>query len=362
MSVISRALKMAQREKDQRSGQVPPATPVIIRRRGAGPDESSFSWKNTLTIAGSIVVIVVASASLWTRMRPKQAAPRGVPVPAATIAAAENPPAKPTSAPVEAPPVIATPVTRAAATDTATSAAPRPRRPRGVTAPAATALAQADSAAKPAPLREPVQSGRLRIAVEQSLEGDAARLFAVGVAAHRAGDLAAARSAYERVLALQPNDVDALNNMGILLAATREYDQADALLRRAVRLAPRNAGAWNNLGTVLAQRAQHTDAVAAFQQALALDPQHQGARVSLAQQFLAIGAGDRARQALEEVIAMNPSMPEAYYALGQALELEQRWPDAIRAYESFVRVAPARMSADIGRVQQRIQLLAGRTR
>ena len=358
---------MAQREKDQRTGQVPPAgTPVILRRRGVTQD-ASFSWKNTLTIAGSIVVIIGASASLWMRMRPGSPAPSGIAVPTASAPA-------PAVATLPRPAASTPPESTASAPqmEQLTSQATEPRVPTAQSRRAArpvAASAGGESAARvvtvpPAPVsvREPVQSGRLRIAVEQSLEGDAARIFAAGVAAHRVGDFAAARSSYERVLALQPNDVDALNNLGIVLAALRDFDQAESMLRRAVRIAPRNAVAWNNLGTVLAQRAQPADAVAAFQQALALDPEHQGARVSMAQQFLAIGAADRARQALEEVIAMNPAMPEAHYALGQALEMEQKWKDAIRSYESFVRVAPPRMSADVDRVQQRIQLLSVRAR
>ncbi|HET9454879.1 MAG TPA: tetratricopeptide repeat protein [Gemmatimonadaceae bacterium] len=372
MSVIHDALKTAQREKqDRERGMSPAGMPLIAPMRGRSA-EKPFDWKNAATIAVASIVIVGATYSLWVRMknltsRPAASAPAAtvpiraadsVPVttpavsaavtrPAATVAALDEPgadPLPPRSVVRQPAPVRQSPVVRQA--------------PRVV----ASNRVAPDSVAPATPLREPLQSGRLRIAVEQPRGGDAARLFAMGVAAHRAGDLAAARSAYERVLAIAPNDVDALNNMGVLLAASRELEGAESMLRRAVRLAPRHTGAWNNLGTVLAQRGQSADAISAFQQALALDPQHQGARVSLAQQYLAIGSGGNAREVLEEVLAINPSMPEAHYAMGQAYEMDKDWAGAIRAYGAFIRVAPPRLSADVERVQQRIEMLSARAR
>lgn len=373
MSVIHDALKTAQREKQDRERGVSPAgMPLIAPMRGKAA-EKPFDWKNAATIAVASIVIVGASYTLWYRMQKLTARP------AATIPVASVPIGAADSVPV-APPAVAAPVTRPAASvatlDDERAADPLPpknvirqpgpvrqspvvRRPPRVVASNRVAP---DSDAPATPLREPLQSGRLRIAVEQPREGDAARLFAMGVAAHRAGDMAAARSAYERVLALAPNDVDALNNMGVLLAASRELDGAESMLRRAVRLSPRHTGAWNNLGTVLAQRGQSADAISAFQQALALDPQHQGARVSLAQQYLAIGAGSKAREVLEEVLAINPSMPEAHYAMGQAYEMDKDWAGAIRAYSAFIRVAPPRLAADVERVQQRVQMLSARVK
>ncbi|MEX2179717.1 MAG: tetratricopeptide repeat protein [Gemmatimonadaceae bacterium] len=193
-------------------------------------------------------------------------------------------------------------------------------------------------------------------------EASLSQIFAAGVAAHRAGDLATARGAYERVLATDPNHVDALNNMGVLLSSTREFDRAETLLRRAVSLSPRNAGAWNNLGTALAQRGQASNAIAAFQHALGIDPLHPSARVSLAQQYLAVGALKESRALLEAVLASDASVAEAHYALGQVLELERDWAGAIRSYNAFVRTAPGRLAGHVEHVRRRVEALSERVR
>jgi Tfp pilus assembly protein PilF len=364
MSVIHDALKTAQREKQSRAAS-PTGSPIIMPMGGRG-GAPPFDWKNAATIAVASIVIVVAVGSLWFRMRPTPTRPlENVPVVMmpADISPAPSEATGPTDAPssantlatVERPPVSTPAVDPGVAPSRpVAAAATNPRTTSPATA--------ADARVVQAEPREASQSGRLRIEVEQPREGDVARLFAAGVAAHRAGDLTAARSAYERVLAAVPNDVDALNNLGVVLAAVRELDRGEALLRRAVRLAPEHVGAWNNLGTVLVQRGQASDAIAAFQQAISLDPQHQGARVSLAQQHLAIGSPEKAREVLEAVVASNPAMPEAHYTLGQAFEMEKDWAGAVRAYSAFIRVAPPRLSAVVERVQQRVQMLSERVR
>lgn len=374
MSLIQDALKASQREKDRRSsgGSAPP---LIVPLRSKPRDE--FNWKNAITIGVSLAVIAGSGVVLYYRMFRPTATRQVVsaPAPSLTPDPRADSPSVVQSAPVPAPPQV---VARQPDSANVQPATP-PRVTRVARAPVRrgdTAVAQQSrttiplsrptaDAPRPTPGGEPVTpsgGGRLNIAVEQPRGYEAARLFAMGVAAHRAGDLDAARSAYERVLLLAPNDVDALNNLGVLLAAQGEYDRAEQVLRRTVRLAPRNPGAWNNLGAVMAQRGHPGEAIAAFQEALQVDPLNTAARVSLAQQHLAIGSAGRARELLEEVLVANPSLPEAHYTLGQVFEAQKDWAGAVRAYEAFIRTAPTRLSASVERVRQRVDALRARVK
>lgn len=347
MSVIGNALKAAQKEKQRRTagGGAPPL--IVPLKRGAA--STAFSWKRALALVVGGATLFGATAVSVKLMR-GDLRPLPAPQPVILGEAAATPPAASDSARVAvAPPAAKTP-------------APAPQRSATASARGSTKRAAAPAtrtaAATQQGTRDSAQPG-LRIAVEQPRE-DAARLFAAAVAAHRAGDLAYARVAYERVLAMVPADVDAMNNLAILLSAQRELDRAERLLRRAVQLAPRNAGVWNNLGTVLRERGQSADAIAAFQHALDIDPAHQSARVSLAQQYVAIGALPKARELLEQVVAANPAIAEAQYALGQVLEQQGDRAGAIRAYEAFVRVAPGRFATHVDIVRRHIRDLGER--
>jgi Tfp pilus assembly protein PilF len=354
MSLIMDATKAAQREKERRElGASAGNVPLLVPLKGKG--RSDFSWQRMLLLTAGGGAVVVAS---WIMLKKAQdTTPRSLgptlesivtPPPTAVVVAKDTSPTKELSRTRGDSVVAKAPAPPPRATTPA-------RRPVRVATrpPAASASNSAPTAGTGG------QSvGELRVAVENTRAVEVARLFAVGVAAHRAGDVAGARLAYEQVLAISPNDVDALNNFGVLLTATRQYDRAEAALRRAVALAPSNAGAWSNLGALLRDRGRAPDAIAAFQHALAIDPRHPGARVSLAQQYFVIGSLAQAKQLLNDVMADFPSSPEASYALGQVLEKMGDKPGAVAAYTTFIRVAPPALAPYVETVRRRVDALS----
>lgn len=352
MSVIGNALKAAQREKSRKtSGGSGGPPPVLVPLRAKQSSASSFSWKNALMlgVGGAAIFGATALTVQWMKGR-NQVGPVPAPiilgdVPAAAVDSAT--PARADSA------IAVVPTRQKTGTKTVTST-PAVRQPTRTAAPAPTRVAQAA-----APAARPDSSGGLRIAVEAARE-DAAQLFAAAVAAQREGNFTYARTAYERVLVMAPRDVDAMNNLAVLLLARRELEASERMLRRALALAPRNVGVWSNLGTVLRERGQSAEAIAAFQHALTIDPTHMPTRISLAQQFFAIGSYPKAREILDRVVAENPAVPEAQYALGQVLEQQGDIPGAIRAYSTFIRVAPPRFATHVEFVRRRIDDLSSR--
>lgn len=375
MSLIADALKTAQREKDFRDSKGARSSAAAVLIPLKDPD-APFSAKRALVIVAAAVfvaaaVLVVRESRQATSQPPALSAVTSAILSeaianSATVVRSRARPSSPTVAqrasgrPGGAPAV------------SGTSAAPTPASGTSaltVMAQGQVARAAVDTATVPQGLPDSARAqpaastdtpGRLRIAMERPRSADAGRLFSEALAAHRAGDLPTARSLYERVLTIAPRDADALNNLGVLLSGEREFDGALELLRRAATVAPRNAGVWNNIGTAFREQGRTNEAIAAFRQALAIDAQHQGARVGLAQQHLAIGALPQAREILEQVLAANSASAEAHYTLGQVLEAQGDRPSAIREYEAFLRVAPARLAEHAERVRQHIGTLSAR--
>ena len=358
MSVIGNALKAAQREKQKKAGSGGPP-PVLVPLRSRSTESAGFSWQRALVLGVGALVVFGATALTVNMMKGRS---RVGPAPAPIILGEATPVAADSaSLPTDSiRPAAAAPTTKVA-TRLAPPGRPTQSSTRPAPPPATTVRRPVAQATTPAEKSAPQTEAGLRISVEAQRE-DASRLFAAGVAAHREGNFSYARSAYERVLVLAPGDVDAMNNLALLLLAGRELDAAERLLRRAVSLAPRNAGVWSNLGTVLRERGQSADAIASFQHALSIDPAHQATRISLAQQYLAIGSLPKAREILDRVVAENPAIPEAQYALGQVLEQQGDIPGAIRAYSTFVRVAPPRFATHVEFVRRRIDELGARSR
>jgi len=374
MSVISDALKAAQRERARRESQGPRSSvaPVLIPLRAAPKASFSLSRPMVFSIAGALVVVASAIALM---MNPTKSSLPAVPPLTSTILtealAADSVSRAPKPAPSARPPASTDPTRAVAfATIPVERTSPRVASPpdRPSESPAARrdtvtvlqgqtrAVATRSSSGDSSPATQ--TAGRLRIAVEQPRQPEAARLLNEAVAAHRAGDVPTARKLYDSVLVLFPNDGDALNNLGVLLSAQREHTRALDLLRRAATVTPRNAGVWNNIGTVFHEQGKNNDAIAAFRHALTIDGNHPGAKVGLAQQYLAISALSQAKDLLEEVIASHPQLPEAHYTLGQVLELQGDRTGAIRAYGAFITAAPARLASHVDLVRRRVEALS----
>jgi Flp pilus assembly protein TadD len=95
-----------------------------------------------------------------------------------------------------------------------------------------------------------------------SSSADPAVWFAQGQDSLQHGDLAAAESAFRRVLSLDPQSGSAYANLGVIAMRRKQWDHALALLQKAEQLAPRMSGIRLNIGLVKYRRGDYAGAVA----------------------------------------------------------------------------------------------------
>lgn len=96
-----------------------------------------------------------------------------------------------------------------------------------------------------------------------------------------AGDFPPAISAYEKVLAIDPDFAEAHNGLGVVLALSGNHEPAIRHLTTAAGLAPLASHIQNNLGYACLLQGNLVDAERAFQQSLQLDPENVQARTNL---------------------------------------------------------------------------------
>jgi tetratricopeptide (TPR) repeat protein len=88
--------------------------------------------------------------------------------------------------------------------------------------------------------------------------------------------------AYERAVAIKPDDAGYHNNYSIALARASRIDQAAQELEAAARLDPVNAGKYfYNLGAVLVNTGKNQQAETAFRRATEIDPKYADAYYQL---------------------------------------------------------------------------------
>lgn len=146
--------------------------------------------------------------------------------------------------------------------------------------------------------------------------------LAQGVTAFGRADYPTARAQFEAALALAPNHVGVLNNLGCTLMRLDRFQEAHVYFARALALAPNDVQALSNGGAVLNELHRFDEALRCFERALALDPQCLSALNNLGRAFQAIDRLDDARACYDRLLALDPQHAEARYNRG-SLDLAQ---------------------------------------
>ncbi len=125
---------------------------------------------------------------------------------------------------------------------------------------------------------------------------NASTLYRLGTLLTKSGEIARAREAFERALALKPDLAEASNDLGALLAQGGDLEAAIARFRAALAAAPDYPDALNNLGYALLLSGQDAEARALYEKALALQPDFPEAINNLGLLFGRAGDLDTAEQ------------------------------------------------------------------
>ena len=100
----------------------------------------------------------------------------------------------------------------------------------------------------------------------------------MGVYLDRHNRIGEAISFYKQLIEKQPDNVQALTNLGIDCMQNRQFDDAQRYLLYAIRTDPVYADAYNGLGTLYGRQGRYELAIANYKKALEIDPEHRQAK------------------------------------------------------------------------------------
>ena len=153
----------------------------------------------------------------------------------------------------------------------------------------------------------------------------------VALSATKTGDeqtaaLGKAVEAFQKAIALKPDDPAYHNNYALALAKAKKFDEAQAELTKAAQLDPPNAGKYfYNLGAVLVNTGQSAAAEAAFKKAIEANPEYADAQFQYATALSAklttdkdgkVIAPEGMQAALEKYLQLQPEGQFAEAAKG----------------------------------------------
>jgi tetratricopeptide (TPR) repeat protein len=163
---------------------------------------------------------------------------------------------------------------------------------------------------------------------------DAYSFLREGMANERTGNYAAAIRAYERGLAVEPNNVELLNSLGFASFQLGNSKQAVAALEKALAIDPKHAKAHNNMALASIDIGELEVAEAHYRESLEIKPQpaiYNDLGFVLERQGLLDEAGEMYRKALK----LDPGSASAHYNLGSLQARSGEYAEA----ESHLRKA-----------------------
>src|SRR5713226_4628810 len=146
--------------------------------------------------------------------------------------------------------------------------------------------------------------------------------FRAGQAALKQGQFVRAAEEFKKVLALDPNLVEAEVNLGLAYQSLFEYDLAVRHLTKALRERPNLLGPTVIVGMDYLKLGSPQKAIPYLQSALKLDPSNPEARQALASAYLGQENFRSAAEEFRQIAVLDSDKSEAWFKLGhEYLEL-----------------------------------------
>ena len=139
----------------------------------------------------------------------------------------------------------------------------------------------------------------------------------LGLTLLQKGDAAGAAIEFEKELALYPDDVKALTNLGNAFFELRKPDDAAKHYAKAAQIDPSFEDAYNGLGMADMVRGNPQDAIKQFERCIELAPRKFEAMTNLAAAYMASGDRAKALRWCQKALAINPEYPRARALLKQ---------------------------------------------
>jgi protein O-mannosyl-transferase len=145
---------------------------------------------------------------------------------------------------------------------------------------------------------------------------------------------------FELALAIKPDYIEALYNMGNALNLMGRQQEAIEHFQHVLRLKPKSPHVYIKLGDISSDKGQVREAIDYFKKALALDPNLPEVYNNLGNLLLDQGQTQEAVESYKQALQLNPDYINAYYNLGNAFKATGQYQQAIEPYKQALQLKP----------------------
>ena len=172
--------------------------------------------------------------------------------------------------------------------------------------------------------------------------------FDLGYTYSALGRPADARLEFQKAIDLDPNMAEAYASLGLILIDS-DPPAAVAPLTKLSQLQPDQARSHFLLGLAFERSGKSLDAISNYQDALKLDPKDFDAHFALARVLLAAHRAVEAEIEFRAAKSLEPTDPDVLLGIAESLEAQIKTEEAAEAYAAYLDVKPADAPARIHR-------------
>ncbi|BBB91653.1 MAG TPA: tetratricopeptide repeat protein [Methylomusa anaerophila] len=165
-------------------------------------------------------------------------------------------------------------------------------------------------------------------------------LFEQAAGNHRKGHRQQAEQQYRALLAVEPDHVNALNNLGAIYKDQQRYGEAEDCFQRAVAIDSRSAPAYYNLGTIYQMRHEFAGAIKHLAIAHELAPDKFMVVFALANACWENDDSDKAEMYYRRALALEPRRADVHNNLGVVLIKKNNYPAAVACFQTAISLQP----------------------
>lgn len=166
------------------------------------------------------------------------------------------------------------------------------------------------------------------------------RMMALAAEHQKEGRLAEAEQLFRRVLRHNPQNVDAMRLLALIIVKAGRDVEAEGLLQRAISLAPDFLAAVLDLGQLRKEQDRYAEALECFDRALTIDPANAQAHYFRASTLAPAAFTQEAIEAYDQCLQFQPKHIGALLGRGHVLKAVGRYDDAVASYNACIQQRP----------------------
>ena len=161
-------------------------------------------------------------------------------------------------------------------------------------------------------------------------------IFSLAVRNQNNNNYQVATDLYKQILKINPNLVEAYNNLGFIYGLKGQNEKAKECYEKAIEIRPSFISAHQNLGLIFQKLGNYKEAKKCYEKVLEVNPNLINVHYNLGLVFQKLGNYKEAKKCYEKVIDINPRTAEAHNNLGIVFSNMGKFNQAINCYSEAI--------------------------